>query len=285
MSSRLRSAAATAFCVSLLAACGGGGTEPQAGGAGGGEVPSSCKPAHSVTTLEPGKLIVSVYVTPPYTVKEGSSYGGVDGDLIKKLAAMECLNVDMREIAAAGLIQSVQSKRADTALGGIYRTPERAQLLELTSTVYDDGMVLLGKADYKTVSDLKGKTVGSIQGYLWTADLQKVLGQDAVKIYMASDGMINDIKNGRLDAAVLTTAEAGYRVRQEPNAGFKFNQITADPRIASSEHPGEVVFPITKGNTALVKAFSDDIATLLKDGTVAAVLKKNGMPESAAAKP
>ena len=280
MNIRFRSAATAALSVSLLAAC--GGSQPQAGGS---NAPSTCKPAHTVKTLEQGKLIVSVYVTPPYTAKEGTTYGGVDGDLIKKIASMECLTVDMREIAAAGLIQSVQSKRADTALGGIYRTPERAKLLELSRTVYNDGMVLLGKADYKSVADLKGKTVGSIQGYLWTADLQKALGQDAVKIYMASDGMINDVKNGRLDAAVLTTAEAGYRVHQEPNAGFKFNQIAPDPRVASSEHPGEVVFPVTKGNTDLVTAFSEDIATLLKDGTVAEVLKKNGMPASAAAKP
>ena len=272
-------AATAVLTASLIAACGG---QPKAEE---GAVAASCKPAHSVQTLEKGKLIVSVYVTPPYTVKEGNTYGGVDGDLIKKLAAMECLQVDMREIAAAGNIQSVQSKRADTALGGVYRTPERAQLLELTSTAYYDGMVLLGKKDYKTVADLTGKTVGSIQGYLWTADLQKALGQDSVKIYMASDGMINDIKNGRLDAAVLTTAEAGYRVAQDASAGFKVNQIAADPRIADSQHSGEVVYPITKGNTALVEAFSADIATLLKDGTIAGILKKNGMSESSAAKP
>lgn len=270
-------AAVAILTASLIAACGG---QPQAGG----DVPQSCKPAHSVKTLEKGKLIVSVYVTPPYTVKEGNTYGGVDGDLIKKLAAMECLQVDMREIAAAGLVQSVQSKRADTALGGIYRTPERAELLELTSTAYYDGMVLLGKKDYKTVADLTGKTVGSIQGYLWTADLQKALEQNSVKIYMASDGMINDVKNGRLDAAVLTTAEAAYRAAQDPSAGFKINQIATDPRIADSQHSGEVIYPITKGNTALVQAFSADIAALLKDGTVAGILKRNGMSEASAAK-
>ena len=270
-------AAVAILTASLIAACGG---QPQAGG----DVPQSCKPAHSVKTLEKGKLIVSVYVTPPYAVKEGNTYGGVDGDLIKKLAAMECLQVDMREIAAAGLVQSVQSKRADTALGGIYRTPERAELLELTSTAYYDGMVLLGKKDYKTVADLTGKTVGSIQGYLWTADLQKALEQNSVKIYMASDGMINDVKNGRLDAAVLTTAEAAYRAAQDPSAGFKINQIATDPRIADSQHSGEVIYPITKGNTALVQAFSADIAALLKDGTVAGILKRNGMSEASAAK-
>ena len=279
MNRRFVYASTVVLTASLIAACGG---QPQAGG---GNKLQSCKPAHSVKTLEKGKLIVSVYVTPPYTVKKGNTYAGVDGDLIKKLAAMECLQADMHEIAAAGLVESVISKRADTALGGIYRTPERAQLLELTSTAYHDGMVLLGKKDYKTVADLAGKTVGSIQGYLWTADLQKALGQDSVKIYMASDGMINDVRNGRLDAAVLTTAEAGYRVAQDPSAGFKINQIAADPRIAASQHPGEVVFPVTKGNTALAEAFSADINTLLKDGTIAGILKNNGMPESSAAKP
>lgn len=257
-----------------LAACGGGNSAASG-------VSEDCKPAHQFSTIKDGTLTVSVYVTPPYTMKDGNGYKGVDTDLIKKVAEKECLKVQFNEIAAAGLIQSVQSKRADTALGGIYRTPERAKTLELSATAYKDGMVLVAKEKLSTLAQLKGKTVGVIQGYLWTEDLQKALGQGGVKIYQSSDGMVNDLKNGRLDVAVLTNAEAAYRIRQAPDSGLVATQIEATPKVAASQHPGEVVFPSPKGNTTQADAISADIQELVKDGTVAKVLKKYGMPESA----
>jgi polar amino acid transport system substrate-binding protein len=228
-----------------------------------------------------GTLTVSVYVTPPYTEKDGDGYKGVDTELIKKIAEKECLKVSFQEVAAAGLIQSVQSKRADTALGGIYRTPERAKTLELSATAYRDGMVLLAKEKLATLAQLKSKTVGVIQGYLWTADLQKALGQGGVKIYQSSDGMINDLKNGRLDVAVLTNAEAAYRIKQSPDLGLVATQMESSPKVAASQHPGEVVFPSPKGNTAQANAFSADIKQMVKDGTVVKILKEYGMPASA----
>lgn len=261
---------------SAVASCGGTDSKQSS-------VAENCKPAHSFTTVAEGKLTVSVYVTPPYTIKDGSTYKGVDSDAIKKIAAMECLEVDFKEISAAGLIQSVQSERADTALGGIYRTPERANLLELSDTVYNDGMVLLSKEKLSTIADMTGKSIGVIQGYLWTEDLQKALGQDGVTIYMASDGMVNDLKNGRLDAAVLTTAEAAYRIDQAPDLGFVATPVASTPEIAASQSPGEVVFPAPKGNTELSNALSADIQTLIQDGSMVKILAQYNMPESASA--
>jgi hypothetical protein len=40
--------------------------------------------------------------------------------------------LDAKPVAGAGLIASVQSKKADSAMGGIYYTAERAQALNLT---------------------------------------------------------------------------------------------------------------------------------------------------------
>lgn len=267
-----------------LAACGSG--TPAAAPSGGasssaGGASKDCKPAHHFKTVVDGTLTVSVYVTPPYTEKDGNSYKGVDADAIRKIADMECLPVNFKEISAAGLIQSVQSKRADTALGGIYRTPDRAKILELSATAYEDGMVLVAKEKLSDLSALNGKTLGTIQGYLWTADFQKALGGNAVKIYQSSDGMINDLKNGRLDVAVLTNAEAAYRIKQAPGLGLVATQMASTPKVAASQHPGEVIFPAPKGNTAMINAFSADIHTLIKEGTMAEILKKYGMPASA----
>ncbi|WP_109471166.1 substrate-binding periplasmic protein [Ornithinimicrobium cavernae] len=272
--SRTLASAAALTLLAGLTACGGSD-------AGGTEVAADCEPAHpDLETVTDGVLTVSVYVTPPYTIEEEGTYNGVDGKIIKKIAELECLEVTMQPIAAAGLIQSVETKRADTALGGIYRTPERAEILKLPATVYLDGMQIVAKEELPTLESLEGKTLGVIQGYLWTEDLQASLGSDAVKIYQASDGMINDLNSGRVDAVVLTNAEAAYRIEQFPDAGLVATDLEPTPDVAASQHPGEVVFPVPKGNTALAEAFSADIEALQEDGTVAEVLEEYGLPES-----
>jgi polar amino acid transport system substrate-binding protein len=257
-----------------LAAC-GGDEKPSTLGAG-------CKPAHNFTTIEKSKLTVSVYVSPPYTEQKGSTFGGVDGTIITELAKRECLELKASPVAGAALIASVESKRADLAIGGVYRTAEREKLLELSDTMYRDGMALLSKQDVTGVANLKGKKVGVIQGYLWNGELQKTLGTDAVKIYQASDGLVNDLVNGRVDAGVLTTAEAGFRATQNKSANFKITNFEPDASVPSSQQPGEVVLAMTKGNTAMKQAFSEDIKALIQDGTVGRFLKDNNMSESLA---
>ncbi|NJC70556.1 amino acid ABC transporter substrate-binding protein [Planosporangium thailandense] len=260
-----------------LAACGGGGGSDKSSAAD-----SGCKPAHTFSTLEKGKLTVSVYVSPPYSEQKGTTFGGVDGAIINALAKKECLELKANPVSGAALIASVQSKRADLGVGGVYRTAEREKLLNLSDTMYRDGMALLSKKDVSDLASLKGKTVGVVQGYLWNAELQKALGTDSVKIYQASDGMVNDLANGRLDAGVLTTAEAGYRAAQNKSANLKVTNFAPDPAVPSSQQPGQVVLAETKGNTAMTQAFDEDIKAMIQDGTIGGFLKDNNMSESLA---
>lgn len=275
--SRVRRACGATLALAFtatLAACGGGAGE-------GSSVAEDCEPAHAdLETVADGTLTVGLHVSPPYTVEEEGTFNGVDGEIIKKVAELECLEVTFQPVASAGLIQGVETKRTDTAIGGIYRTAERADILELSTTVYLDGMQILAHEELPTLQSLEGKTVGVIQGYLWTEDLQVALGSDAVKIYQASDGMISDLNSDRVDAVVLTNAEAAFRIEQFPDAGLVAADLEATPEVSASQNPGEVVFPAPKGETALVEAISENITTLQEDGTVAEILEKYGLPES-----
>lgn len=283
MKSSSRALFATTVAVSLLlSACGGGSSSSD----GASDAGSDCTPAHpDLETIKEGTLTVSIYVTPPYTMEKDGSYSGVDTDIIRKVAELECLEVDLKAVAAAGLIQSIQSKRADTGLGGIYRTAERAEILELPATAYKDGMAILGTEELATLDAMQDKKIGSIQGYLWTEDFQQALGSDNVTIYQASDGMVNDLQNGRIQGAVLTTTEAAFRVQQNPDAGLVAADFQAAPEIEASTQPGEVVFPVPKGNTALATAFSADIQALQADGTIEDILTSYNLPESTVVKP
>lgn len=274
----LPAAALVAFIAMGMSACGGADETNDTAGTAEGD----CTPAHDFPTVTEGTLTVSVYVTPPYTSLDNSDLGGVDGTLVSRIAEMECLELDASSVTAAALIESVTSGRADVAIGGVYRTAERAEILALTDTVYRDGMALLSEEGVSTIEELEGKSVGVIQGYLWNEDLQEVLGADNVRLYQASDGMLNDLVNGRVDVGVLTSAEAGYRAEQRPEANLQAVEVEPDERIAASQEPGQVVFAHTLGNTAMTEAFNADIAALLEEDVVADVLSENGMDPSLA---
>lgn len=264
--------AGAAIAVTLTACSSGGGGAPAAPTSNG-----SCKPIHpNVPTLSKGTLQVSVYVSPPYSTQpQGNSVGGVDGTIVTKLAQMECLTLDPKPQSGAALIAGIQAKRADLGIGGIYYTADRAKTLNLSTPMYHDGMALLSRTPLTgTLDGLKGKSVGVIQGYLWNDDLQKALGSD-VKVYQSSDGMITDLKNGRLDVAVLTSAEAGYRAKQEPS--LKVTEMHPTPEVGASQHANNVVLAITKSETKLTSVLNDDIKTLLQNGTVKSALSSNGM--------
>jgi polar amino acid transport system substrate-binding protein len=237
-----------------------------------------CTPAHSgLKTVNAGKLTVGTPISPPYVLKNGDEIGGVDAEIIKEIAAMECLDVNWQEVTFAAGLQSLQSGRVDTSMGGIYRTSERAQLLDLGATAYRDGVALLSKEGYKSLSDLDGKKVGVIQGYLWNKDLQTALGNDAVKQYQTSDALFNDLKAGRINVAVFTTAEAAYRLSQSPSDGFVSEPFAPTEKVQATLEPGQVLLPHPKGSDAMTKAFDENIQTLVASGRIGAILSEQKM--------
>lgn len=274
----LLSALAGGVVLFSIAAC-GSASSPAATA---GSAPADCTPAHSgLSTLNDGKLTVSVFVSPPYSKIDGDSLSGVDGEIIKKLAAMECLALDAKSVDGAAVINSVISKRADLAIGGIYRSEEREEIMNLSDTAYRDGMVVLSEDRHKSVTDLEGKRTGVIQGYLWNSDLQKALGDDSVVVFQDTASLMADLESGRIDAAILTSAEGAFRAAASDQK-LKAEPFEPSDQIESSTEPGQVVLAMVKGNDSLTLAFNENIKTMIEDGTIAALLEDEGMdPELA----
>ncbi|WP_354002963.1 substrate-binding periplasmic protein [Microbacterium elymi] len=168
-------------------------------------------------------------MSPPYTVDDGGTIKGVDGDIVAKIATMECLTLDISSVAGAALPSTIDSGRADIAIGGVYASPDRAKSFSLTDAMYLDQAAILSRDGIDSLAGLKGKQLGVIQGYLWNAEFQAALGADAVKVYQTSASLIADIKNGRVNAGAFTSAEASLRAAED-------TALTAKPR-AHRRHP------------------------------------------------
>ncbi len=266
----LRKSLACAAAVALtgtLAACGGGSDS---------SVAADCKPAHEFTTIKKGTLTVSLYDLPPFAKLDGKAITGVDGDLIKAIAKKECLTITAKPAATAAVIPMVQSGRADVAVADWYRTAERAKIVALSDPLYTDQMALISQSGVSDINELKGKKVGTVDGYLWVADMKKFLGSD-LKVYSTTLNMNQDLKAGRIEVGIDSFGSGKFN-----NKDLKVEVAGSNPEVAASQEGAQASFPVPLSNKKLLAAINADIADLHSSGELAKILVDNGLDASAA---
>ena len=239
-----------------------------------------CTPAHKFSTIVPGVLSVATFPYPPFSVPAGEDVGGIDAEILKKIAAKECLKLSFSVVDPSAVIQSVVSGKADVAMGDWQRTAARAKVLGLSAPIYVEQVGFISKDGIDSVAGLQGKRVGSVQGYFWTGDLQKLLG-GSLAVYPNPVAMAQDLEAGRLDVGTDAYSVVEYDKKKGGYKGLQVKVVKPDPKLAASRMPSQAGFPYTKGNDALGKALSADIDELHKSGEMVKILKTNGVPPSA----
>ncbi|GAA4142141.1 substrate-binding periplasmic protein [Leifsonia shinshuensis] len=260
-------AAALVVLATALTGCSASGSTGVAAG---------CKPKDTFSTITKGTLTVTLSALPPFITSQGTSLGGIDGDILNAFAKEECVTVTATPVATAAVIPAVQTGRSDVAAGSWWRSASRAKIVGLTEPVYLDQMALVSKEGYDTVPALKGKTVGTVDGDLWVGEAKAYFGDD-LKIYKSTTDMYQDLKAGRLQVAMDSFGSGSFNA---PN--LKVKVAKPDPVIGASLQPPQTTFPISFDNPALLKALDGFIATIKANGQLAKILQSHGLPGSAA---
>jgi polar amino acid transport system substrate-binding protein len=264
-------AATAVVAASTLTSCGGSST-----GAADG-----CKPQHKFSTVADRTLTVSTFDLPPYSKVEGNKITGVDGQILKEIAKRECLTIKAMPLDASAVIPAVQRERADVAVGDWYRTAKRGEIVGLSDPIYTDQMGIISKDGVDSVPGLKGKKVGTVDGYLWVEELETYLGDGLTK-YPSSTAMWQDLKSGRIDIAVDSYGSATYANKNTGGGKFTIKVSKKNPAVAASREAPQSAVIMPKKNKALQDAVNAGIEAMKKDGTIAGILKKNGLDASAA---
>lgn len=236
---------------------------------------NACTPAHKITTVVPGTLTVATAVLPPFVIISDGGMSGVDGDIVKKIAEMECLKVDVKQMDFAAVVPFVNAGKADLTSANWYATAERAKVLGVSSPLYLDQAGIFSKEGYTKFSDLMGKTIGTVQGYNWVPDLQTVFG-DKVRLYPSPVAMAQDLAAGRVDVGVDSRGAGIYAQQKGAYVGYKILVADPDPRIKSSVEPAQISMLWAKQNAAFGEAINKDIATLHKNSEIVKILKSYG---------
>jgi polar amino acid transport system substrate-binding protein len=251
-------------------------------GSSSSDVSADCKPQHQFSTVSEGTLTVATYQFAPHTLIDGDQLSGIEGDLLDEIAKRECLTLTLDSAGGASAsVPSVQTGRADLAAGDWWRTKARAEIVSLSDPIYVDQGAIVSVAGYKSLDELNGKKVGSVVGNLWNDELAKAFG-GSFTVYQDGESVFSDLAAGRIDAVVDSVGATTARFQTTPIDKAQILPLPPDPRVATSQRPGQVNWPTSKDNPGLTQALNAQIAAMRADGTIAKTLEKHGLPATAA---
>jgi polar amino acid transport system substrate-binding protein len=271
--SRLCLLAVAAVALVLVAACGSDSTKSS--------VAADCQPRHEVKTVSKGVLTVAWWVYPPFSDLKDGKLTGFEGDLMNRIAAMECLTIKPVELPVASMVPAVTGGRVDTQVGVFYRTAERSKVVRLGTPIISDSMALISRQGAVEIDDLPKLKVGSTIGYLWDEDIKNLMAGGSLKQYPDLPSMFADLKAGRIDVALDTAPSAEYRLRLL-NLDATVTIPKPDDRVAATKQPGQTNFFTNLKNSSLGPAMDENIEQLREDGTIAKLLEKYKLPAEAA---
>ncbi|MBK0023821.1 amino acid ABC transporter substrate-binding protein [Ochrobactrum sp. S46] len=239
-----------------------------------------CKPKHEFKTITPGTLTIAVTTYAPHSfMDESGKMTGLDGDIATEFAKRECLTLKPVAVDPAAAIQYVLSGQADITTGDWYRTAERAKVMNLSYPLYNDQMGLYSKDGVKTVEDLIGKNVGTVQGYLWVTDAKKLLGAN-LRLYPNSVNMHQDLASGRIDVGIDGYSTGAYAAKNGTLKDIKVEIAQPDDRIRATKEAAQASLPYAKSATDFGAALDANIEEMHKDGTIARILHSYGLDDS-----
>lgn len=177
-----------------------------------------------------GKLILGTDATwPPWEWVMGDKIVGWDIDIAREIAKALGVQLEIRDMRFAGLLEAVRKGDVDLAISAITWTSEREKVLEFSMPYYLESIVVVTKAtrnDINKVEDLYGKTVGVQIGTTheeWaTANLEKP-GKASVRRYdKVYPYMVEVLRRGDVDAIILDRSIATALIKKFPDLKIAF---------------------------------------------------------------
>jgi len=264
-----------------LAACGGTASSSEAASSSesaSSEAASSGATSEAaateVTTVEPGKLIMTTNAAfPPYEMTtDDGDYEGIDVEIAGAIADKLGLElvIDNKDFDAA-LLAVQGGEAADMVMAGVTVTDERKAVMDFTDSYASGVQVVIvpEDSDIASIDDMQGKMIGvqrGTTGDLYCSDTVENGGFGAENVTPYPDGLtaVQALMNGQVDCVVIDNAPAQEFVTANP--GLKI----LDTEYANEDY----AIGVAKGNTQLLDALNTAIAELKADGTIQSILDK-----------
>lgn len=208
-----------------------------------------------------------------YTTAQGlvGEFDGIDVAVANKIASDMGKELQIEDMEFDGLIASVSTGKVDMVAAGMTVTEERLQNVDFSQPYYVASQVMIvapDNADITKAEDLKNnKKVGVVLGYTGDTVVTETLALDDANVTRANRGIdvVQDVKNGKLDAVVIDSA-TGKALAAEN--GLK---IVEDPDVFEAE---EYAIAVKKGNTELLEKINATLAEMISSGQIEQLAKE-----------
>ncbi|MBV1937292.1 transporter substrate-binding domain-containing protein [Streptomyces sp. BV286] len=275
---RVRSLVAVLSAALLIPAVAGCGSD------GDDEPKNVSAKTAALGTLTPGVIKVAVQPYAPYTSVQGDRIVGLDGDILAYAAKRLGLEVKPQVTDFAGMLAGVQSRRVDITIGGVAWSADRQKQGLFTDPPYysPPAMAVRSGRTYRTVGDLKGLQLGTVEGYVWVKSIQAVPGAE-LHAYPDANGVFDDLGAGRVDVGFLDPLIIIAAQKERPDLKIDTQymtppsaaQVKAKPAYAYFQ-PYQTGFYLPKKATKLEKAISAQIDAMYENGEMEKLVKKYG---------
>jgi ABC-type amino acid transport substrate-binding protein len=200
--------------------------------------------------------------------KEGNEVKGYEYDLYKEALNRAGYEVELVDVAFAGIFAGLLAEKWDMACSNIFITMQRAEEMDFTEPFNEGFDVAVAKksSDVQSLSDFQGKVIGSETGTsqaAWLAGMNTEYGPFQTQLYEDAETQWLDLDNGRISALTTSFITAVLKIKDNPDL-----QI-----IAESDDNFMVGCFLRKGDP--LKAEMDTaLQSMKEDGTLAALYEQ-----------
>ena len=213
---------------------------------------------------------------PPFdTTDENGELDGFDVDLMNAIAEDQGFEIEWTQLGFDGLIPALESKQIDIIASGMWASPERAKIVDFSTTYYDSGLVLAVKVDNNTITGADSLTSDmKVAAQIGTssADLVQQWEKDGkiaeAKIYDKVNEAVMDLQNGSVDALLNDKPVTTEYMSKQPGK----IKIVGD--ILNEESYG---FAVNKENKELLDKINAGLQNVIDNGTYDQLLAKWGL--------
>jgi len=167
---------------------------------------------------------------PPYeffeTARGEGEPVGFDIDIARYIAGKLGYQLEIADMDFNGIIPALQSGRADFAMAGMTPTEERKENVDFSSIYYDAKNAIVAKvgSNFASYEDLAGKTVGVQLGSIQEGEAKEKaeeIGDMTLEPRNKISELIQEIKAGRIDAAIIEDTVAKGYITNNPDLEFQ----------------------------------------------------------------
>lgn len=216
-----------------------------------------------------GKLIVGTEAQyAPYEFKDANAnFVGCDIWLAQQIADSIGVKLEIVDMSFDGIIPAVTSGQVDIGIAAFTATPERAEVIDFSSSYETSTQYLIVKAGnenvYTTKASLKGQKIGAQKGTNQSQIVKNGFPESELFELAKYPALALEVQNGNI-AGLVADQAAGESIIESSEGKLVKANFTFDPEDGAVGTKNAV---IQKGNPELVAAVNEVIDRVVADGS------------------